>query len=77
MDYIVNNEVKHFDINSYKAWGGAEDFIKNVEEADMLDELQITIENAFEEYGEPVSDSQINAFLWWDLQDYDQWSIFY
>ena len=54
-------------IREFEAWAGAKDNLKEVFEAGKVDELDCLLEDLFGD--EPVSDTTLNDFLWFDLPE--------
>ena len=57
---------KDFDVNTFPWWSGACDTIRDIENADKMDELQSHLEEVFGYNEEPPTDTDINDYVWHD-----------
>lgn len=60
-------------MNNFVAWGGGKDVLNLVRRAGMIFELDTLIEE-LQGDGEPWTETQLNDFLWFDLENYDGFS---
>lgn len=57
---------KDFSVYDFPWWSGACDTIRDIENADMMDELQSHLEEVFEANCETPTDTDINDYVWHD-----------
>ena len=57
---------KDFDVYTFPWWSGACDTIRDIENADKMDELQSHLEEVFGYNEEPPTDTDINDYVWHD-----------
>ena len=62
---IIQSEITS--LREFEAWAGAKDNLNTVLENGKMDELDALVEELFYE---PVSETTLNDFLWFDLPEF-------
>lgn len=58
-----------FDINQFNFWGGAKGTIAELEAQDRMKEAQGLIEDLSQYEEEPMTETQVNDLVWFELPD--------
>ena len=70
---FVKRNISTFDELLENSWGGAKSVLKQVEEKNREDELMDLLEEIFPAYEDIPTETQINDFIWFDLEELEGW----
>lgn len=60
---------KEFDINYFNFWGGAKPVIEELKAQDRMKEAQGLMEDLSQYEEEPMTETQVNDLVWFDLPE--------